>query len=221
MAEPDRDQDPEGFVREHTELGAPSLVAEVRLRLSADAYLLWARTEDAAGLQRPPPFWAFAWPGGQALARYLLDEPGTVAGRRVLDVASGSGLVALAAARAGAARVTAADIDPLAVAAIGLNAAANGVEVDVRADDLLDGDGDDAEVVLVGDAFYERELAERVLGLLQRAAARGAAVLAGDLGRAYLPRAALDPVAVHDVPVNAGLEGEDVKRTTVWRLRHP
>jgi predicted nicotinamide N-methyase len=172
-----------------------------------------------AGLD--PPFWAFAWAGGQALARYLLDHPQTVRGRRVIDMASGSGLVAIAAARAGAATVTGYDIDPLAAAAIAVNAAANGVTVTAVCADVLDGDGmpaPGADVVLVADAFYQRDLAGRVLRFLDRVHAAGAGVLAGDFGRTYLPRARLAPVASYDVPGLRAVEDTDVKRTTVWTL---
>lgn len=178
-----------------------------------------ARGQGQAGLD--PPFWAFAWAGGQALARYLLDHPRTVRGRRVIDIASGSGLVAIAAARAGAAAVTGYDIDPLAAAAIAVNAAANGVTVTAVCADVLDSDGmpaPGADVVLVADAFYQRDLAGRVMRFLDRAHAAGTGVLAGDFGRAYLPRARLTPVASYDVPGLRALEDSDVKRTTVWTL---
>jgi len=183
---------------------------------------LWQRTELAAGRTGlDPPFWAFAWAGGQALARYLLDHPGQVRGRQVTDLASGSGLVAIAAARAGAASVTAYDIDPLATAAIDINAAANGVTVRAVCADVLDEDGPPSpgtDLVLAGDAFYERDLAARVMRFLERGHARGTAVLAGDCGRAYLPRGRLTPVATYDVPGLRMLEDTDIKRTTVWAL---
>jgi predicted nicotinamide N-methyase len=175
-----------------------------------------------AGHRADPPFWAFAWAGGQALARYLLDHPEAVAGRRVIDVASGSGLVAIAAALAGAAAVTAYDIDPLAAAAIAVNAEANGVAVaavcaDVLSDQDLPAPGTD--LVLVADAFYEQDLAAQVLRFAERASDRGAAVLAGDFGRRYLPRTRLAPLASYDVPGLAALEDRDTKRTTIWTLR--
>jgi predicted nicotinamide N-methyase len=147
-----------------------------------------------------------------------------VRGRHATDIASGSGLVAIAAARAGAATVTAYDIDPLAIAAIGVNAAANAVTVRAVCADVLDGDGPDGPgraVVLAADAFYQRELAGRVLAFLERCSARGAVVLAGDLGRAHLPRARLTPVASYDVPGLGAVEDRDVKRTTVWTLPGP
>jgi predicted nicotinamide N-methyase len=211
--------EPAAFVRATTRLVAPPRVPEVRLHLAEDAFALWERLGAELGrTDLPPPFWAFAWAGGQALARHVLDHPGLVGGRTVLDVASGSGLVAIAAALAGAAAVTASDVDRFAGEAIAFNAAANGVAVGVRLEDLLEGDGEGAEVVLAGDVFYERPLAGRVLPFLARARARGAEVVVGDPGRAYLPRPRLVPLATYDVPVARSLEGSEVKRTTVWRL---
>jgi predicted nicotinamide N-methyase len=192
-------------------------VPEVRLYLAEDAIVLWARMEAAAGQALPPPFWASAWAGGQAVARYVLDHPELVAGRRVLDLATGSGLVAVAAALSGAASVAANDIDPYALAAVQLNARANGVVVESEGGDLLDGDGDGAEVVLAGDVFYSREMAERMLGFLERAVARGSAVLVGDPGRAYLPRQRLEPVASYRVPMVGALEDAEIKQTDVLR----
>jgi predicted nicotinamide N-methyase len=210
-------------IRAGTRLGSVPLVPEVRLYLASEPMSAWQHTEQATGQTGlDPPFWAFAWAGGQALARYLLDHPETVTGRRVIDIASGSGLVAIAAALAGAAAVTAYDIDPLAAAAITLNAAANGVAVPAVCADVLDGDGLPAPgtgLVLVADAFYERGLADRALRFAERARARGAAVLVGDLGRTYLPRARLAPLASYDVVGLAALEDRDVKHTTVWTLR--
>ncbi|MEV4615686.1 50S ribosomal protein L11 methyltransferase [Kitasatospora sp. NPDC049258] len=207
------------FIEAQTRLAAVPFVPEVRLHLADEAIALWERTESRKGeIGLPPPFWAFAWAGGQAVARHLLDRPATVAGRRVLDLAAGSGLVAVAAALSGAASVTAAEIDDYAVAAIALNAAANGVTVDARLADLLDGDGAPAEVVLAGDVFYERGMAQRVLPFLQRARDRGALVLVGDPGRAYLPRERFTEVASYQVPVIADLEDSAVKTSVVWQL---
>ena len=211
----------ESFVRSACRLGPVPEVTEIRLHLAEDVMGLWQRTEDEFGPGRPPPFWAFAWPGGQALARYVLDHPGLVAGRRVLDLGSGSGLVAIAAAMAGAATVVASEIDALAAAAVRLNARANGVPVPVIAGDVLDGDGDGAEVVLAGDVWYSGPLAERVLGFLERARARGASVLAGDIGRAFLPRDRFRVLDARDVPVLADLEDASVKTTMVWAMLSP
>jgi predicted nicotinamide N-methyase len=198
------------------------LVPEIRLHLAAEPIGLWQRTErDLGRTGLPPPYWAFAWAGGQALARYLLDHPGVVAGRRVIDLASGSGLVAIAAARAGAAVVTAYDVDPLAVAAIAVNAAVNDVSVTGVCEDILrpgGPPGPEAGVVLVADAFYQRELAASVLSFLDGARTRGAAVLAADLGRAYLPRARLTALRAYDVPGLAAVEDQDVRTTTIWAL---
>jgi predicted nicotinamide N-methyase len=199
------------------------LVPEIRLYQASEPVELWQRTEQATG--RPgldPPFWAFAWAGGRALARYLLDHPEAVRGRRAIDVASGSGLVAIAAAKAGAAAVTAYDIDPLAAAAIAVNAEANGVTVPAVCADVLNTDSlqaPAADLVLVADAFYEKDLAGQVLRFAERNVARGAAVLVGDFGRTYLPRARLTALASYDVRGLLAMEGIDTKRTTVWTLR--
>ncbi|APU14853.1 MULTISPECIES: class I SAM-dependent methyltransferase [Actinoalloteichus] len=207
------------FIHAQTAVTTTPLVPEVRLRLAAEAIELWERIEHSSGRSdTPPPFWAFPWAGGQALARHVLDHPELLAGRRVLDLASGSGLVAIAAALAGAADVVASDIDHLAVAVIGLNAAINEVAVTASPADLLDGDGLGAQVVLAGDVFYERPMAARVLPMLARAQARGALVLVGDPGRMYLPRSRFDALADYEVPVVAALEDTAVKRTTVWRM---
>jgi predicted nicotinamide N-methyase len=206
------------IIRASTQLRPVALVPEIRLHQASEPIGVWERTELAAGRTNlDPPFWAFAWAGGQALARHLLDHPEAVQGRRVIDIASGSGLVAIAAARAGAATVTAYDIDPLAAAAITVNAGANGEAVLPVCADVLD-EVPDVDVMLVADAFYERDLAERVMRFLERGHARGADVLAGDFGRAYLPRDRLRALAAYDVPGLSMLEGSDVKRTTIWTL---
>jgi predicted nicotinamide N-methyase len=206
------------FVRAHTAPAAPPLVPEIRLHLASEVTPLWQATEatlKASGLA--PPYWAFAWPGGQALARHLLDRPALVAGRRVLDFAAGSGLAAIAAARAGAAAAEAAEIDPLACAAIALNAAANGVAVACRAEDLV-GSPSRWEVVLAGDVCYERPMAERVAAWLGDLAAAGTLVLMGDPGRAYLPRAGLAELARYRVPTSRELEDRTERETVVWRV---
>jgi predicted nicotinamide N-methyase len=217
-----RSAEQQQIIRGHTTLGPVTLVPEIRLYQAAEPMIVWQQTEQATGqASRDPPFWAFAWAGGQALARYLLDHPETVTGRHVIDVASGSGLVAIAAALAGAATVTAYDIDPLAATAITLNAAANNVTIPALCADILTADhlpAPGADLVLVADAFYERDLAAQVLAFLDRARERGVAVLVGDLGRTYLPRARLTPLASYDVPGLAALEDRDVKHTTVWTL---
>jgi predicted nicotinamide N-methyase len=213
------------FVRCHTRPGPVPLVPEVRLRQAADVFALWERV--GTELCRPAPdlpFWAFPWAGGQGVARYVLDHPGLVAGRRVLDVGTGSGLVAIAAALAGARTVTATDVDPFALAAARRNAQLNGVTVTVRAADLLSGAAEaegavgEADVVLAGDLFYERRLAERVVPFLDRGRAAGAHVLAGDPDRPYLPRDRFVLLARYRVPVAAGLEATGTKLTAVWCL---
>ena len=179
----------DAFARAHTAVAPVPFVPELVLHQAAEPMGLWELTEGEYRSEQPPPFWAFAWAGGQALARYLLDEPDAVAGRRVLDLASGSGLVAIAAARCGAAAVRAVDVDPVAVAVVGLNAAANAVTVTAQLADLLDGDAGDAEVVLAGDAFYSKAMTERVTGFLRRARRAGARVMVGDPNRPFLRRA--------------------------------
>jgi predicted nicotinamide N-methyase len=193
------------------------LVPEIRLHLAEDPVVWWARLEAEAGAVLDPPFWASAWVGGQAVARYVLDHTDVVAGRRVLDLASGSGLAAIAACRAGAAAVTANDIDPYAVAAIDVNAQINGVALTAVVGDLLDGDGDDAEVVLAGDVFYSREMARRVLGFLDRATARGADFVVGDPGRAFLPRDRLEVVASYAAPTERAFADAEIAEVHVLR----
>jgi predicted nicotinamide N-methyase len=203
------------LVRSATEWAVVPFVPEVTLRTAAEPFGLWDRTERDA-----PPFWAFPWAGGQGLARYVLDHPETVAGRRVLDVASGSGLVAIAAAKAGAGAVTAGDIDENALAAITLNATANGTpQVAPRPVDLAAADPGDAEVILAADVFYQRDLAVLALRFLRAARDAGATVLAADPSRAFVPRGELTAVAAYEVPVLTVLEDTPVKTVTIYRLR--
>jgi predicted nicotinamide N-methyase len=206
----------------YTRLSPVPLVPEIQIHQASEPIGLWEHTELAAGRTGlDPPFWAFAWAGGRALARYLLDYPEVVRGRRVIDIASGSGLVAIAAAKAGALAVTAYDIDPLAAAAIAVNALANKVKVNGVCADVLNDDGPHAaegDLVLVADAFYERALADRVTEFLEQSRGCGAAILAGDFGRTYLPRDRLVALASYDVPGLLVLEGSEVKRTTIWTL---
>ncbi|GAA0455722.1 50S ribosomal protein L11 methyltransferase [Paractinoplanes deccanensis] len=204
------------FIRGNTAPAPVPFVPEITLYQAEEPIALWEKTEESGG-EQPPPFWAFAWAGGQALARHVLDDPGLVAGRSVLDLATGSGLVAVAAAKAGARPVTANDVDPYSLAAAEANAAANGVEVRTVEADLLDTD-DPYGVVLAGDVFYSREMAARVLPFLRRAAGRGSLVLIGDPGRAYLPSEGLVRRASYDVPVPVSLESVPVRHTTVWQL---
>ena len=211
---------PAAFVRAHTRPARPALVPEVALHVADDVVALWEAMEDAAGgAGDQPPFWAAAWPGGQALARVVLDAPALVAGRRVLDLGAGSGLVGIAAAMAGASEVVASEVDPFGWAAIAVNAAANEVRPVRVVGDLLAGPlPDGIDVVLAGDVCYDRVMTERVLPFLDRARRAGADVLLGDPGRPYLPVERLTEVAVHDVPET---EGDGVRRTTVWRVVAP
>lgn len=207
------------FIREKTRVLAPSHVPELKLHLADDAVALWQMTEEQLGeLGLPPPFWAFAWAGGQALSRYVLDNRELVRSKSVLDVASGSGLIAIAAMKAGAARAIAADIDRFASDAALLNAELNGVALDIRSDDPV-GKPAEADVILVGDLFYDRDLAPRVLDWLIGLERDGKTVLIGDPGRTYLPKDKLEKLASYDVPVTRALEDAEVKRSGVWRLR--
>jgi predicted nicotinamide N-methyase len=207
------------FVRDNTLLARPPLVPELTLHLATEVTPLWEATEaELARTGLPPPYWAFAWAGGQALARFLLDRPETVAGRRVLDFAAGGGIVALAAAQAGAAAVTAVEIDPWAVAAIELNAAANGLTVDARLGDVVGDPLDGIDVVTAGDVCYERPMAERTIAWLRPLAGAGKTVLLADPGRAYLPTHGLEALATYDVAVPLDLEDREVRRTGVYRL---
>ncbi len=212
--------DPAGFIRANTRLLPVPLVPEISLHVADEAVPLWSKTEEELGeAGLPPPFWAFAWAGGQALARFVLDHREHVAGRAVLDLASGSGLVAIAAMKAGATSVIGYDIDAFARVAIGINAADNGVVVEARGDDLL---GDvitpDAQTILAGDIFYERDTAQRAFAFLSAQAARGATVLIGDPGRSYLPKDKLRKLAEYKVPVTRDLEDAEIKNTAVWTL---
>ena len=207
------------FILENTRLQAPPHTPELTLHLADEITPIWKMTEEAlAEIGLPPPFWAFAWAGGQALARYILDHPEIVAGKRVIDFASGSGLVAIAAMKAGAASVLAADIDVFCEAAIGLNAEANGVAVAFTEVNLLDVPPPEADVLLAGDICYERPMAEAVMAWLAQGRAAGAAVLIGDPGRTYFPKEGLVKLAEYQVPTTRELEDMAVKRTSVWTL---
>jgi predicted nicotinamide N-methyase len=208
------------FVQSSTTLAAVLLVPELRLHLATDIYSVWEGSEAAAGqTEQPPPFWSVAWPGGQALARYLLDHPDVVQGRRVLDYGAGSGLVALAAARAGAAAVVACEPDPLARTAITLNAAANELPVPECVPEVTAG-GPVPEVIVAGDVWYERGLAEQVSGYLSQATAAGARVLIGDIGdggRKYFPRTAYQKLVSYELPSTLTLEGKETVGASVWQ----
>jgi predicted nicotinamide N-methyase len=213
-------QDRRAFILENTRPQRPPHTPELTLWLADEITPIWRLTEEAlAEMGVPPPFWAFAWAGGQALARYVLDHRQVVAGKAVIDFAAGSGIVAIAAAKAGAARVLAADIDPFCGDAVALNAEANGFAVDFTADDLLDARPPAwAEVILAGDICYEKPLATRVMAWLGAARDAGATVLIGDPGRSYFPREGLSKLAEYQVPTTRELEDMEVKRTAVWAL---
>jgi predicted nicotinamide N-methyase len=206
---------PEIFITTNAALMAPPLVPEIKLHLATEVMPLWRLTEDELAEKGvPPPYWAFAWAGGQALARYILDNPAIVRGKRVLDIGSGSGLVALAAKRAGAAHVLAADIDGFACAAIRLNTAANGLDIAVTRDDMI-GTAGDWDVVLVGDLFYERPLVARLLAWLATFPARA---YLGDPGRSYFPKTGVERLATYTVQTTRDLEDREIRETGVYRL---
>src|SRR5687768_1492751 len=197
---------------------APPHVPEIRLHLADEAHDLWLKTEEELEeIGLPPPFWAFAWAGGQGLARYVLDHPEVVRGKRVLDFASGSGLVAIAAMKAGAVSVLAADIDPWTGTAIKLNSRLNDVSVDFTSDNRIGGPVE-ADVVLAGDVFYDKSFADALVPWFSSLAARGTTVIVGDPGRAYCPSQIMTPLATYEVPVTRALEDAEVKRTTVWQF---
>lgn len=211
-------EDAERFILGNTALHAPPHVPEIRLHLADEAHDLWHRTEEElAEIGLPPPFWAFAWAGGQGLARFVLDNPDVVRGRRVLDFATGSGLVAIAAAKAGAAHVVAADIDPFCEVAVRLNSAGNGVSVAFDSRNFI-GEIKGFDVLLAGDVFYDREFADGLIPWFSALSGSGVTVLVGDPGRSYLPRERLTKLAEYQVPVSRALEDAEVKRTTVWRF---
>ncbi|NVD40928.1 methyltransferase [Ensifer sp. HO-A22] len=210
--------DPESFIRANTGVLSPPHVPEVRLHLATEAHELWLKTEEELEeIGLPPPFWAFAWAGGQGLARYVLDHTEVVRGRRVVDFASGSGLVAIAAMKAGAASVLAADIDPWAETAVRLNSELNDVEIAYTAEDITGRDLA-ADLYLAGDVFYDKSFAERLLPWFTALASGGATVIVGDPGRSYCPRDRMTALATYEVPVTRALEDSEVKRTTVWRF---
>lgn len=215
--------DKSAFIRANTRLRPVPLVPEISLFVADEAVPLWHKTEEELGeAGLPPPFWAFAWAGGQALARYVLDNANLVRGKTVLDLASGSGLVGIAAMTTGAASVTVADIDAFACAAAALNAAENGVAIVTCGNDLLAGGNPERwDVILAGDIFYERDTAQRAYDFLSGHAAQGATILIGDPGRSYLPRDKLRRIADYSVPVTRDLEDAEIKKTAVWSLSPP
>jgi predicted nicotinamide N-methyase len=212
-------QDPAAFIRANTAIAAPPLLPEIRLYLATEITPIWQASEDVlARANGPPPFWAFSWAGGQALARYVLDNRAVVAGRRVLDFGSGSGLVAIAASLAGAAHVVAAEIDDFAAAAIALNAALNGAAVTVETADLIGTASGAWDVVLVGDMCYEQPLAARLTAWLRVLARAGATILLGDPGRSYVPTSGLVAQARYTVATSRELEDRESREGVVWRV---
>jgi len=208
------------FIRQNTNVMSPPLVPEIRLHLAHEAVPLWQKTEEELGeMGLAPPFWAFAWAGGQALARYVLDHSERVENLRVLDLATGSGLVAIAAVQAGSASIVATDIDEFATIAAEMNAGLNHVSLDIKLEDVLHQQPPSADVILVGDLFYEKTLAVRCLAWLRKAQGQGAQIFIGDPGRSYLPKAQLEKLAEYNVPVTRDLEDAEIKKTSVWQLR--
>lgn len=211
--------DIDAFIRANTVPTRTPLLPEITLHLATEVTPLWQATEETLSrTDLPPPYWAFAWVGGQAVARHILDHPDSVAGRQVFDFASGSGIVALAAARAGAATVTAAEIDPIAVAAIRLNAAANGCILAVDGGDRIGDPLDGFDIISAGDVCYEKPMSDRVMPWLRALAGAGKTVLLGDPGRAYRPQDGLVEVARHHVPTSVEIEDRPVREAVVWRV---
>jgi predicted nicotinamide N-methyase len=210
--------DPTAFILAQTVIAAPPLVPEIKLHLATEITPIWEATEATlTQMNLPPPYWAFAWAGGQALTRFLIDHPDWVKGKRVLDFAAGSGLSAIGAAKAGAAQTQAAEIDDFAIAAIALNARINNVAIDLVREDLV-GAEPRWDVVLAGDVCYERPMAEKVIAWFRVLAGRGVAILMGDPGRAYLPQSGLLELAHYQVPTSLELEDRTQRETIVWRL---
>lgn len=206
------------FIRANTRLLSPPLVPEIVLHLAEESLPIWRKTEEELGqMNVPPPYWAFAWAGGQAVSRYLLDTPALVEGRTVLDLGAGAGLAAIAAVKAGAARALAADIDAVSLAAARLNAQANRVDLETTADNLLAATPPDFDVIIIGDLFYERALADLVLAFIAAARARAPLILIGDPQRSYFPRGRFEKLAEYRVPVTRELEDSEIKLTAVWK----
>lgn len=207
------------FIAANTRLQTVPHAPEISLWLADEITPLWRLTEEELGaMGLPPPFWAFAWAGGQALARWLLDHPAEVAGKWVIDLATGSGLVGIAAMKAGAASILAADIDPFCAAAVAANARSNGVEIAFTDANLLDAPPPPVDLICAGDVFYEKPMAEAVLAWLKQAQANGTRVIVGDPGRTYFPKSGLTLLAEYTVPTTRELEDQEVKRSRVWSL---
>jgi len=206
------------FILDNTLLHEPPLVPEIRLHLASEIVPIWQMTEEELAQNGlPPPFWAFAWAGGQALSRYIMDHSSVVTGKTVLDFGAGSGMVGIAALKANASSVLSADIDAFAIAACKLNAEVNKVSLLVTCDDII-GSDQGWDVVLVGDMCYEQPLSQRIEIWLRSLVARGALVLIGDPGRTYLPRHGMEKIVAYAVKTTRELEDMDVRNTSVWRL---
>jgi predicted nicotinamide N-methyase len=214
----------QSFIHANTRLLRPPLVPEVQLHLAEESLPIWRKTEEELGeINVPPPYWAFAWAGGQALARYILDEPQTVVGKSVLDIGSGSGLVAIAAMLAGARQVIANDIDAYAIEACRMNAAANGVTIALRHDDLIgsilnESISQPPEIIFLADVFYEKELATDVLDFATATRACGSRILIGDPRRSFFPEKRFARIASYAVPVTRELEDTEIKNSAVWEF---
>lgn len=214
-------QDPAGFIRTYTALGTPAMVPELKLWLAAEYLPIWQATEDWLDKQNlDPPYWAFCWPGGQAVARYLLSHPDMIRDKHVIDFAAGCGVASLAAARCGARRVVGNEIDPVAIAAMKLNAEANDLAIETSEADWLQGPpgSPEADVVIAGDVCYEREMTARAMDWLRGHAAKGRLVLLGDPGRNYFTADRLEELARYDIPTSLQLENRGLRETTVWRV---
>ena len=210
--------DPARFILANTTVTTLPVAPAIRLHLADEAHELWGKTEDELEeIGLPPPFWAFAWAGGLGLARFLLDHPQLVAGKRVVDFATGSGLVAIAALKCGARSALAADIDPWAKTAAAMNARLNMVSLDFTGEDLI-GTVPDADILLAGDVFYDRDFADRLKPWFCDLGAAGLTVYAGDPGRKYCPTSGATAVAAYDIAVSRALEDSDIKKTTIWRF---
>lgn len=208
---------PAAFIERVTGILAPPLLPELRFHLAEETVALWSETEEALEEQGlPPPFWAFAWAGGQALGRYVLDRPEIAAGKRVLDFAAGGGMAGIAAAKAGAASVTASELDAFAIESVRLNAALNDCRIETILGDIA-GTEEDWDLILAGDVFYEKGPAERIDAWLTGRHRAGATVLIGDPGRSFLPVQRLEKLAEYDVPVTRDLEDREVRYAKVWR----
>lgn len=220
LTRPRRIADPVSFIRTETRIKPVPHVESIRLHLADEAMELWQRTEEELGeLGLPPPFWAFAWAGGQALARYILDHKDLVAGKTVVDFACGSGLVGIAAMLAGASSCHGTDIDPFAIEAAKLNAAENGVVLHLEENDITSAGAQETDVFFCGDVFYDKEMAAHVLAYLDLMLEKGTPVLVGDPGRSYLPRERLELLETYTVPVVGALEDAEVKQSSVFRLQ--